>query len=174
MVLEAGSADDEFQTRVKLQSVKDGSTLTRSGHGLVSAGYSWRGRSKGWSPAGPQVDDLSKEMREAMWISPDQLWAQGRWFFGEYQEFGADVKIVRASAEPTLVGVDRTMLKLGSQANRIRLIGDNLPAQVAPADLDLGSGITVRRIVSHNPGEVLAEVDVSANAVPAKRDIACR
>jgi quinohemoprotein amine dehydrogenase len=174
MVMEPGSADDEFQTRVKLQSVKDGSTLTRSGQGLVYAGYSWRGRSKGSSPAGPQVDDLSKEMREAMWISPDQLWAQGRWFFGEYQEFGADVKIVRASAEPTLVGVDRTMLKLGSQANRIGLIGDNLPAQVAPADLDLGSGITVRRIVSHNPGEVVAEVDVAANAVPGKRDIAFR
>jgi quinohemoprotein amine dehydrogenase len=174
MVMEPGSADDEFQTRVKLQSVKDGSTLTRSGQGLVYAGYSWRGRSKGSSPAGSQPDDINKEMREAMWISPDQLWAQGRWFFGEYQEFGADVKMVRASAEPTLIGVDRTMFKLGSQANRIRLIGDNLPAQVMPADLELGSGITVRRIVSHNPGEVVAEVDVASNAVPGKRDVAFR
>jgi quinohemoprotein amine dehydrogenase len=84
------------------------------------------------------------------------------------------VKIARASAEPALVGVDKTMLKLGSQSNRIRLIGDNLPAQVAPADLDLGSGITVRRIVSHTPGEVVAEVDVAANAVPGKRDVAFR
>jgi quinohemoprotein amine dehydrogenase len=172
MVMEPGSANDEFQTRVKLQSVKDGSTVTRSGQGLVYAGYSWRGRSKGSSPAGPQPDDVNKEMREAMWISPDQLWAQGRWFFGEYQEFGADVKLVRASAEPTLIGVDRTMLKLGSQSNRVRLIGDNLPAQVAPADLDLGSGITVRRIVSHTPGDVIAEVDVASNALPGKRDIA--
>lgn len=174
MVMEPGAADDEFQTRVKLQSVKDGSTLTRSGQGLVYAGYSWRGRSKGTAAGSNQPDDLSKEMREAMWISPDQLWAQGRWFFGEYQEFGADVKMVRASAEPTLVGVDRTMLKLGSQSNRIRLIGDNLPAQVAAADLDLGSGITVKRIVSHTPSEVIAEVDVASNAVPGKRDVAFR
>jgi len=174
MVMEPGSANDEFQTRVKLQSAKDGSTLSRSGQGLVYAGYSWRGRSKGSTPAGSQPDDVNKEMREAMWISPDQLWAQGRWFFGEYQEFGADVKMVRASGEPTLIGVDRTMFKLGSQANRIRLIGDNLPAQVAPADLDLGSGVTVKRIVSHNPGEVVAEVDVAANAVPGKRDVAFR
>ena len=173
MVMEPGGADDEFQTRVKLQSVKDGSALTRSGQGLVYAGYSWRGRSKGTS-AGSQPDDPSKEMREAMWISPDQLSAEGRWFWGEYQEFGVDVKMVRASADPTLVGVDRTMLKLGSQSNRIRLIGDNLPAQVAPADLDLGSGITVRRIVSHTPGEVVAEVDVASNAVPGKRDISFR
>jgi quinohemoprotein amine dehydrogenase len=42
------------------------------------------------------------------------------------------------------------------------------------ADLDLGSGITVRRIVSHTPSEVVAEVDVAANAVPGKRDIALR
>jgi quinohemoprotein amine dehydrogenase len=174
MVMEPGSADDEFLTRVKLQSAKDGSTLTRSGQGLVYAGYSWRGRSKGSTPATAAPDDLSKEMREAMWISPDQLGAEGRWFFGEYQEFGADVKMVRASTEPTLVGVDRTMLKIGSQTNRIRLIGDNLPANVAASDLDLGSGVTVRRIVSHTPGEVVAEVDVAANAVAGKRDIALR
>jgi len=84
------------------------------------------------------------------------------------------VKMVRASAEPTLIGVDRTMFKLGSQANRIRLIGDNLPAQVSPADLELGSGVTVKRIVSHTPAEVIAEVDVAANAVPGKRDVAFR
>ena len=174
MVMEPGAAEDEFQTRVKLQSAKDGSSLTRSGQGLVYAGYSWRGRSKGSTPAGAAPDDYSKEMREAMWISPDQSSAEGRWFFGEYQEFGADVKMVRASTESTIVGVDRTMLKIGSQTNRIRLIGDNLPANVAAGDLDLGSGITVKGIVSHTPSEVVAEVDVAANAVPGKRDVAFR
>ncbi|PWU07261.1 MAG: quinohemoprotein amine dehydrogenase subunit alpha [Terriglobia bacterium] len=174
MVMEPGSADDEFTTRVKLQSVADGSTLTRSGQGLVYAGYSWRGRSKNSGPAGSAPGDLSKEMRETMWVSPDQRWAEGRWFWGEYQEFGVDVKMVRAVADPTLVGVDRTMLKQGSQANRIRLVGDNLPAQVAPADLDFGSGVSVRRIISRTAGEIVAEVDVAANAVPGKRDVAFR
>jgi quinohemoprotein amine dehydrogenase len=174
LVMEPGSAEDEFQTRVKLQSVTDSSTITRSGQGLVYAGYSWRGRSKGTGSAGAAPDDLSKEMREAMWISPDQLRAEGRWFWGEYQEFGVDVKLQRAAADPTLVGVDRTMLKTGSQTNRVRLIGDNLPAQVVPADLDFGSGITVRRIVSRNPSEIVAEVDVASNAVPGKRDIVFR
>jgi len=84
------------------------------------------------------------------------------------------VKLVRASNDPALMAVDRTMVKLGSQANRVRLIGDNLPAQVAPNDLDFGSGVTVRRIVSHNPGEIVAEVDVASNAVPGKRDVAFR
>jgi len=174
MTIERGSADDEFQTRIKLQSVTDGSILTRAGQGLVYAGYSWRGRSRASGPAGAAPDDLSKEMRETMWISPDQLWAEGLWFWGEYQEFGVDVKLSRASAEPTLIGVDRTMLKLGSQANRVRLIGDNLPAQVTPGDLDFGSGIALRRIVSRTPGEIVAELDVAPNAVPGKRDIVFR
>jgi quinohemoprotein amine dehydrogenase len=172
MTMERGSADDEFATRVTLKSVNDGTTITRSGQGLVYAGYSWRGRSKGTGAAGAAPDDLSKEAREVMWFSPDQISAEGRWFWGEYQEFGVDVKMVRASSEPVLIGVDRTMFKLGSQANRIRLIGDNVPAQVAPADLEFGSGITVKRIVSRTKGEIVAEVDVAANAVPGKRDIA--
>ena len=174
MVMEPGSADDEFQTRVKLQSVTDGSTITRSGQGLVYGGYSWRGRSKGTTPAGTTPEDLSNEMREAMWVSPDQLHAEGRWFWGEYQEFGVDVKLQRASADPTLIAVDRTMLKSGSQGNRVRLIGDNLPAQVVTADLEFGSGVTVRRIVSHNASDIVAEVDVASNAVPGKRDIVFR
>jgi quinohemoprotein amine dehydrogenase len=174
MVVEPGSADDEFTTRVKLQSVTNGSAITRSGQGLVYAGYSWRGRSKGSTPPGTAPDDLAKETRETMWIAPDQLSAEGRWFWGEYQEFGVDVKLVRASSDPTLISVDRTMLKQGSQANRVRLIGDNLPAQVAVSDLDFGSGVTVKRIVSHTPNEVVAEVDVTASAVPGKRDIAFR
>jgi quinohemoprotein amine dehydrogenase len=172
--IEPGGADDEFTTRVKLTSVKDGSTLVRSGHSLVYAGYSWRGRSKGTSPAGSAPDDLLSEMREVMWVSPDQSQAEGRWFWGQYQEFGFDVKLQRASSDATIVGVDRSALKTGSQANRIRILGDNLPAQIAAADLDLGSGVTVRRIVSHSPSEVVAEVDVAADAVPGKRDVAIR
>jgi quinohemoprotein amine dehydrogenase len=172
--VEPAGADDEFTTRVKLVSAKDGSTLVRSGHSLVYAGYSWRGRSKGTSPAGSAPDDLSSEMREVMWISPDQSQAEGRWFWGQYQEFGFDVKLQRASSDPVLLGIDRTALKTGSQSNRVRLIADNLPAQIAAADLDLGSGITVRRIVSHTPSEVVAEVDVAADAVPGKRDVAVR
>jgi quinohemoprotein amine dehydrogenase len=63
-------------------------------------------------------------------------------------------------------------LKTGSQAARVRLIAESLPAQIAPADLDFGTGVTVRRIVSHTPTEIVAEVDVAADAVPGKRDIA--
>lgn len=174
LVVEPGAAEDEFATHVKLQSVKDGSTLTRSGRGLVYAGYAWRGRSQASGAKSNAPDDPNKEMREALWFSPDQSHAEGRWFWGEYQEFGVDVKLMRASAEPTLISLDRTAIKRGSQANKLRLIGDNFPAQIAPEDLDFGSGVKVRRIVSHTPAEVVAEVDVAADAVPGKRDLALK
>jgi quinohemoprotein amine dehydrogenase len=174
MQVEPGAAEDEFTTRVTLTSVKDGSKLVRSGTGLVYTGYSWRGRSKGTSPAGSSPDDLQSEMREAMWIAPDQLQGEGRWFWGEYQEFGFDVKIQRVSADPILLGVDRTSLKTGTQGNRVRLVGDNLPASVAPADLDFGGGVTVKRVVSSKSSEVIVEVDVAADAVSGKRDVGLR
>ena len=62
-------------------------------------------------------------------------------------------------------------MKTGSHGNQIRLIGDNFPAQVALADLNLGPGVTVSRIVSYSAIEVLAEVDVRADARLGKRDV---
>ncbi|MBV8730483.1 MAG: quinohemoprotein amine dehydrogenase subunit alpha, partial [Acidobacteriia bacterium] len=163
--------DDEFTTKVKLTSVSDGSTINRAGHSLVYAGYAWRGRSKG-SSSTASPDDLASDAREVLWISPDQSSAEGRWFWGQYQEFGFDVKLQRASADPMLFEVDRPSLKTGTQATRVRLIAENLPAQIAPADLDFGHGVTVRRIVSHSTTELVVELDVAVDAVPGKRDVA--
>jgi quinohemoprotein amine dehydrogenase len=125
-------------------------------------------------PANPAPGDLSSDMREALWISPDQTWAEGRWFWGEYQEFGVDVKLKRATPEPSLLTMDRYSLKTGSQAQTLRLIGNNLPAQVTAADLDFGSGVSAKSIVSHSSNEIVAQVDVAANAVSGKRDVAFR
>jgi quinohemoprotein amine dehydrogenase len=173
----SGSEGDEFTTKVKLTSVKDGTSITRTGHSLVYAGYAWRGRSNGTTAkAGAEAapDDLGREVREVMWVAPDQNSAEGRWFWGEYQEFGFDVKMQRASLDPTLLGADVSLLKTGSQAKRVRLVGESFPAQIATSDLDFGTGVTVKRIVSHTPTEIIAEVDVAADAVSGKRDIAFR
>jgi quinohemoprotein amine dehydrogenase len=173
-VTPASGSEDEFTSTVKLISLKDGSAITRTGHSVVYAGYAWRGRSKGTPAAKATPDDLGSEMREVMSVSADQSTAEGRWFWGEYQEFGFDVKMQRPSADPTLIGADRTLLKTGSQGIRVRVVAESLPAQITPADLDFGTGVTVKRIVSHTPTEIVAEVDVAADAVPGKRDIAFR
>ena len=159
MIVEAGAADDEFKTKINLRSLKDGSTISRTGNGLVYAGYSWRGRSQTTGKTNTAPDDTSREMREALWFSPDQSTAEGRWFWGEYQEFGLNVKLERASSEPKLLSLDRTAIKSGSQGNRVRLVGDHFPAQVAASDLDFGSGVKVAKVVSHNSGEIVVELE---------------
>jgi quinohemoprotein amine dehydrogenase len=175
MLIEPGGAEDEFVTRVKLQSIGGGPALSHAGTGLVYAGYSWRGRSKASGmPTGTAPNDLSHEMREVMWLSPDQLSAQGRWFWGAYDEFGFDVKMERASDGPMLITTDRTSLKTGTQGTPIKIFADHLPAEIAPEDLDFGAGVTVKRIASHSASEFVAEVDVAADAVSGKRDIAFR
>jgi quinohemoprotein amine dehydrogenase len=174
MDVQPGSGDGEFLTSVRLQSVNDGSSVVRSGHNVVYAGHEWRGRSKGSAPPSQAPNDLGSEAREAMWVSPDGLKAEGRWFWGQYQEFGFDVKMQRASSGPTLLAVDLPAMKTGSRANRIRLLGDDFPAEVKPRDLLVGPGMTLRRIVSSTESEIVAEMDVAADAIPGKRDLAFR
>jgi quinohemoprotein amine dehydrogenase len=172
MTIAQGAAEDEFTTTTKLTPVNGGPALTRTGAGLVYAGYSWRGRSSGTPAANPAPGDLASAARETLWISPDQTWAEGRWFWGEYQEFGFDVKLRRATPEPALLSLDRYSLKTGAQGEKVRVLGSNLPAQVTAADLDFGTGVTVKSMASHNASEIVALVDVASDAVPGKRDLA--
>jgi quinohemoprotein amine dehydrogenase len=170
LTVQRGAEDDEFKTSLKMKSAADGSVLTRTGQSIVYTGYAWRGRSSGAASANAAVDDLNHEAREALWFSPDQNTAEGRWYWGDYQEFGYDVTLMRASPEPTIYGVNVSALKAGSKGAQVRLFVDSLPAQVAVGDLDLGAGINVTRIVSSGAGELVAEVDVAADAVSGKRD----
>jgi quinohemoprotein amine dehydrogenase len=165
--------NDEYTTRVTLTSVRDGSRIQRSGRTTVFGGAAWRGRSKG-SGDNTTPDEPSSEAREVLLIAPDQSAAKGRWFWGQYQEFGFDVKLERASSDPILIGIDQTSLKAGSRANRIRLMGDNFPAEVAPTDLSFGPGVIVRHIASSSRSEIVAELDVARDAPPGKRDVVYR
>jgi quinohemoprotein amine dehydrogenase len=172
--VQPGNAEGEFVTIVKLKSVNDGSTYMRAGRNVVYGGYEWRGRSKGINAPGPAPDDLLSEARETMLVSPDGSQAEGRWFWGQYQEFGFDVKMQRPSAGASLLRVEPPSLKIGSGVNRVRLIGDHFPAKVTAADLTAGAGVKVTRVVASTPEEIVAEVDVAADAQPGKRDIAVK
>jgi quinohemoprotein amine dehydrogenase len=159
MQIEPGASEDEFAANVKLTYIRDGAAVTRSGKSVVFSGYSWRGKTSGW--------------REVMWIAPDQSAMEGRWFWGAYDEFGMDVTLRRASDGISVVGADRSMLKTGGTAQRVRIFGDNL-SSLTVADLDFGSGVSVKRIVEQTPQRVTVEVDVDAKAIAGKRDISVR
>lgn len=171
MTINPGKAGDEFTTITSLRSIVDGSTLSRTGQGLVYAGYSWRGSSDGGAK-GATPGDLGSKAREALWFSPDQKTAEGRWYWGEYHEFGIDVKLTRAGAEPTVASVAPYALKSGAKGVDLHIFGANLPAGAKPADLDLGAGVTVKKIASASPTEMVVTVDVAADATPGLRDVA--
>ncbi|CAM8646333.1 quinohemoprotein amine dehydrogenase subunit alpha [Sphingobium sp.] len=165
-----GKQADEFTTSATLRSLTDGGTIGRTGTGIVYAGYSWRGSSTGAGAAKP--DDLGSAAREAMWFAPDQQSAQGRWFWGDYQEFGYDVKLVRATAAPAILAVTPGPVKAGSKGVQLRILGHNLPASPSAADIDLGAGVTVARIVSASPKELVVTADVAPGASSGQRDVA--
>ena len=165
-----GAAADEFKTSASLTSLSNGTTIGRSGTGLVYSGYSWRGSSRGGAAPG-KPDDLGSPARETMWFAPDQQRAEGRWFWGEYQEFGYDVKLVRATAATAILAVTPSAVKAGAKGVDVTIWGHNLPASLTAADVDLGAGVTVARVVSATPGKAVLSVDVAASAPAGQRDV---
>ncbi|MBI3695153.1 MAG: quinohemoprotein amine dehydrogenase subunit alpha [Acidobacteria bacterium] len=168
MVIEPTANPDEFTTNAKLVQVKNGTTSTRSGRAVLYAGYAWRGRSTS------SDSDDAKQAREVMMVARDQSQIEGRWFWGGYDEFGVDVTLRRAGSDPVVFGVDRLALKTGSTGERIEIYGDNLPTGLAPTDLDLGSGVTIKRILNQSARSLSVEVDVAQDALVGKRDVAVR
>jgi quinohemoprotein amine dehydrogenase len=164
MIVEAGATAEQFTSKAKLYYLNDGKTMTRSGRSLVYAGYAWRGRSDS-----SDADD-AKQAREVMQVSRDQSQIEGRWFWGAYDEFGIDVTLRRAGSEPVVLGTDRLALKTGS-TGRLTILGDNLPTKLTPADIDLGLGVTVKRIISQAADRITVEVDVAQGVLPGKRDV---
>jgi quinohemoprotein amine dehydrogenase len=169
MDIEAPPSAEGFSTKTRLMFPGDGAVVTETGKSLVYTGYAWRGKSTSdKANAGPN-DPTS--MREVMMLSRDQSQMEGRWFWGAYQEFGMDVAMRRSSAALTVLGVDVYSLKAGSNGNDVRIYGDHFPGGIAIADIDLGSGVTVKRIISQGPDQIKVNIDVAAGAVPGKRDV---
>ncbi len=168
MTVEPTSVEDEFTTKLTLKYLSDGSTVTRSGRGIVYSGYSWRGRSTSGDGKEPN------ENREAMFLSRDWTTMEGRWFWGAYDEFGVDVTLRRITAEPLIAGVNPAALKSPSTGTQVHVYGANLPADIKRDEIDFGPGITVKRIVSARADDVTVEVDVATGAANGYRDISIR
>lgn len=139
-----------------------GGRISFEGKAIVYAGYAWRGRS--------HSDSSPKEVREVMMLSRDGASAEGRWLWGGYQEFGYEVKMVRARPGPSLLGLNVASLHAGSDST-VDLYGANLPA-AKPSDLDFGAGVTVSEIVSSSPGIITARLHTDASAQTGPRDVA--
>jgi quinohemoprotein amine dehydrogenase len=171
MNIQFNPSGEVFSTITKLNFVNDGSALTETGLGIVYTGYAWRGRSN-VQQRGSRADSPTA-IREVMMLSEDQSEMEGRWFWGAYDEFGVDVKLRRAGDAPTVLGADVSSLKTGTADNEIRIYGDHLQ-DIAANDIDLGPGVSVRKIVSKLTSVITVTADVSKAAVSGKRDVAVR
>ncbi|HKA18510.1 MAG TPA: quinohemoprotein amine dehydrogenase subunit alpha [Blastocatellia bacterium] len=168
MIVEPTEIEDEFTTKLTLRYVEDGSTVSRSGRGIVYSGYSWRGRSTASDSKSPT------ESREAMFVSRDWATMEGRWFWGSYDEYGIDVSLRRINADPLIAGVNPVGLKTKSTGMQIHIYGANLPTDVKREEIDLGPGVTVKRVVNARNDDLTVEVDVADGAANGNRDISIR
>src|SRR5450756_92303 len=82
-----------------------------------------------------------------------------------------DVTMRRATNSPTVLGADITALKTGSVDRTVKIYGSNLPSTLAVADVNLGAGVTVTKIVSSTPEMVTVLASVDAKATPGRRPV---
>ena len=168
---EGGLDSSEFTTQATYTIPRTGERITRTGRAVVYTGYQWRGRSSAPAPAqraaGAQAPDT--DLREVMLIDKDWRHAEGRWFAGAYDEFGIDVRLERIGNDPIVLGLSQAMIRAGVRGQELHLFGANLPPRATAADLNLGPGITVDRIVNAAPDELTFAVSVSRDATPGRR-----
>jgi quinohemoprotein amine dehydrogenase len=158
------AAPDGFATTATFTYAKSGTTVKRSGRGLVYTGFQWRGRS---SEGGADAD----AWREASAVSRDQNEITGRWFTGAHAETGIDVTLRRVTRDALVSGTDVASLKAGSTGQTVRIYGANLPSTLAAADVMLGAGVSVQRVVSVTASLATVLVDVAADAAIGPRDL---
>jgi quinohemoprotein amine dehydrogenase len=160
----------EFTTETTFTYARGGQTVTRRGRGLVYTGFQWRGRSSGEGTSFP-VPNVSTDWREVLSVDRDWRRAEGRWFTGAYNELGLDVRLHRVGADPVVLGTAESMIKTGASRQELHLFGANLPSTASPSDVNFGPGITVDRIVSATPTQMVVSVSVAPTATIGRRSV---
>jgi len=163
-ITERSDTPDGFATDGKFTYARTGDSVSRKSRAIVYTGFQWRGRSA------DGADDPGT-WREVAFIERSGQEIKGRWFTGPYDETGIDVTLRRVSADAVVTGTDVASLKTASSGQRVRIFGANLPARVAPADVDFGQGVKVARIASTTPDVLTVEVDVASDARIGPRDV---
>ena len=173
MVVSPGNAGDAFVTQTSLTSLSGGPAISQTGSGVVYAGYSWRGRAATAAGAAgkPAPDSFDQPVREVLQFTPDRKSATGRWFWGEYQEFGYDVTLTRADGAPVIGAISPGGIRAGGKGQSLHILGDAFPAGLTAHDVDLGRGLTVTGITSAKPGELVVTVDAAADVPAGLHDV---
>ena len=175
VTIEPGASPDEFTTRIVYTELTTGRKFERTGRANLFSNYAWRGRST-WAGGDARalfpeiIVQNPKEMREVMNMSRDQSKIEGRWFWGGYQELEINATLRRAGDSIVVLGTDLYALRTGTTST-VRIFGDRFTAAIKPADISLGSGVTVKRIVNATAQLLTVEVEVAKDAIFGMRDV---
>lgn len=164
VTIAAAGGQDEFSTRASYTYPATGETVTRDGRGLIYTGYQWRGRS-----SAPGAADA--QFREVMFVERGVNEITGRWFRGDYDEIGMDVKLTRLAGSAVVTGVHPRAIQIGGGEREVRVFGAGFESGVGPGDVDLGPGLTVNGVMSASPEEIALSVTVAPDARPGGRDV---
>lgn len=159
----SGADDASFTTRAQYVNARTGERFERSGRAVVYTGYQWRGRSF-------EDGDPDDPLREVMIVERGWNRIDGRWFAGDYDEFGPDVTLLRADG-PVPLGVHPMSLRAGSEGARVRVFGANLPTGLVAEDLDFGPGVEVVAVVESETHVLAVDARVEPEAAPGARDV---
>ena len=158
-----GADEASFTTRAEYVNARTGERSERSGRGIVYTGFQWRGRSF-------EDGDPDDALREVMMVERGWNQIDGRWFAGDYDEFGPDVTLLRADG-PIPLGVYPVSLRAGTERAAVRVYGANLPPGLGAEEVDFGPGVEVLTVSASEPQMLTAEVSVDGDAAPGARDV---
>jgi quinohemoprotein amine dehydrogenase len=158
------AAPDSFNTETKYTVARTGETVTRTGKSLVYTGYQWRGR-------GAASGEAMWPWREVLFVERDWKTMWGRWYTGDYDEIGVDVRLVRLASDPVVFGTSVAALKTGSTGSSVKIYGANLPTDVKAEDIGAGLGVKVTRVASARADEITIDVDIAGDAPIGARDL---
>ena len=161
-ITNAGPA--EYTTRATYRYAGSGASVTREGRSMVYTGHQWRGRSS-VSTARDQ------QWREVLHVEPGWQEMSGRWYRGDYDEFGIDVTLKRLTPAAVALGVSPKALRTNAAGQELTLFGANLPTSPAALAVNLGPGVTIERVVRATPDSVSLRVKVDSGAAIGLRDV---
>ena len=165
MTISPGNGPDTFKTETTLTSVTDGSKLTLPGQSVTYSGYEWRGRSK---------LEGTGDVRQVMAVAADQSSIEGRWFWGGYNEFGFNVTLHRDNRDVAILGTNVYPLHAGDKGVSLNILGERFPSTVTAADIGLGTGLHITKVVSVKPTQISLLVDVDPAVVSGFRSVSVK
>jgi len=153
------ASDGSRQTQAALEFT-DGTTVTRTGTGHWYGGSSWRGSAQ-WQGGA--------KGREIYHLSADGTTLRGRWLSVEQAGIAGEETLYRRNGKPRLLAAFPKAVQSGAKNVEFRLYGSDFPANVKPADLDLGDGLKVEKITAANPTRITAVVSAAQDAKIGRR-----